>query len=254
MSKQQLFALNWKLDTVNYDTLNFKGYTGGYKTSDVSGLPRLYYDRDKPFTKTIKYFDHYQADVTVTKPFAYVIPQAWGKIVELFRLNNIQMRRFSHDTTLNMQMYYISDYKTPARPYEGHYLHSNVKLNTVEMPVKFFKGDYLVYTNQPLNRYIVETLEPQGVDSFFAWNFFDSVLNEKEYFSDYVFEDIAADLLKKDPALRKMLDDEKIKDPKLARSPAAQLNYVYRHSSYFEKTYMRYPVGRLLTDIKLDLK
>jgi hypothetical protein len=63
-------------------------------------------------------------------------------------------------------------------------------------------------------------LEPQGVDSFFAWNFFDSVLGQKEYFSDYVFEDIAADLLKKDPDLRKKLDDEKAKDPKMANSAA----------------------------------
>jgi hypothetical protein len=29
------------------------------------------------------------------------------------------------------------------------------------------------------------------------------MLGQKEYFSDYVFEDIAADLLKTDPALRK---------------------------------------------------
>ncbi len=254
VSKQKIFALSWKLDTVHYDTLTFKGYTAGYKASAVSGLPRLYYDRDKPFTKPIKYYDNYQAEITVTKPLAYVIPQAWGKVIELFRLNNIAMHRLTHDTTLSLQMYYIGDYKTPSRPYEGHYLHSSVTLNTVEMPVKFFEGDYVVYTDQPLNRYIVETLEPQGVDSFFAWNFFDSILNEKEYFSDYVFEDIAADLLKKNPALRKMLDDEKLKDAKLAGSAAAQLNFIYRHSPYFEKTFMRYPVGRLLTNTKLDLK
>jgi len=105
-----------------------------------------------------------------------------------------------------------------------------------------------------LNRYIVETLEPQGVDSFFAWNFFDPVLGEKEYFSDYVFEDDAAALLKKDPDLRKKLDDEKAKNPQLGNSAAAQLNFVYRNSPYFEKTYLRYPVGRLLTDTKLDIQ
>ncbi len=31
--------------------------------------------------------------------------------------------------------------------------------------------------NQKANRYIVETLEPQGVDSYFGWNFFDGILN-----------------------------------------------------------------------------
>jgi len=254
VAQQQTFALNWELDQQHYDTLVFKGYAAGHKASEVSGLPRLYYDRSKPYTKTIKYFDNYKASLTTDKPLAYVIPQAWAKVIELFKLNNVAMQRLTHDTTLNLQMYYIGDYKTPQRPYEGHYLHSNVKLNPVDMPVKFYEGDYVVYTNQLLNRYIVETLEPQGVDSFFAWNFFDSVLGEKEYYSDYVFEDVAANLMKNDPELKKKLDDAKAADPKLAGSAAAQLNFVYRNSPYFEKTYLRYPIGRLLTPAKLDLK
>jgi hypothetical protein len=151
-------------------------------------------------------------------------------------------------------MYYFADYKTPTRPYEGHYLHTGVKLTPTDMEVKFYAGDYVVYTNQPLNRYIVETLEPQGVDSFFAWNFFDSMLGEKEGFSNYVFEDVAADMLKKDPELRKKLDEEKAKDPKLAASAQMQLTFVYHNSPYFEKTYLRYPVGRILTAIKFDFK
>ena len=254
VSKQQTFALNWDVDKEHVDSLTFKGYEAGYKTSDVSGLPRLYYDRGKPYTKTIKYYDNYVVTATADKPLAYIIPQAWGKIIELYKLNNVVMHRMAHDTMLDLQMYYIGDYKTPQRPYEGHYIHSNVKLNPVDMKVKYYEGDYVVYTNQPLNRYIVETLEPQGVDSFFAWNFFDSVLGEKEGFSDYVFEDVAADMLKKYPELKKKLDDEKAKDPKLAASAQAQLMFVYRNSPYFEKTYLRYPVGRLLTDTKLDLK
>ena len=251
---QQTFAVNWELDQNKYDTITFKGYAAGYEPSQVSGLPRLYYDRNKPYAKTIKYYDNYKATVTVDKPVAYIIPQAWGKVIDLLKLNSIAMKQLAHDTTLNLQMYYIADYKTPAKPFEGHYLHSGVQLNPVNAKVKFFEGDYVVYTNQSLNRYIIETLEPQGVDSFFAWNFFDSILSEKEYFSDYVFEDIAAGLLKKEPDLKKKLEEEKLKDPKFAGSAAAQLNFIYRNSPYFEKTYLRYPVGRLLTNVKLDLK
>lgn len=251
---QKNFALSWKLDTAHYDTLVFKGFTAGYKRSEVSGFKRLYYDRSKPFTKTIRYFDNYMPAITVDKPLAYIIPQAWGKVIDLYKLNNVSMRPLAHDTTLNVQMYYIGDIKTPNRPYEGHYLHSNVKVNAVTMNVKFLAGDYVVYTNQPLNRFIVETLEPQGVDSYFAWNFFDSIFDEKEYYSPYVFEDVAAELLKKQPELRQKLEVAKAKDPALAKSASAQLNFVYRNSPYFEKTYLRYPVARLLTDTKLDLK
>jgi hypothetical protein len=251
---QKTFPLKWEVDMKTVDTITFKGYEAAYKTSEVSGLKRLYYDRSKPYTKVINFYNTYKATVTADKPLAYVIPQAWGKVIDLFKLNGVKMQQLAHDTTLNLQMYYFGDIKTPTRPFEGHYLHASVQLNPVDMPVKFYAGDYVVYTNQAINRYIVETLEPQGVDSFFAWNFFDSMLGEKEYFSDYVFEDKAAGLLKQDPALKQKLDDAKAKDPQLANSAQAQLFFVYKNSPYFEKTYMRYPVGRILNDTKLDLK
>jgi hypothetical protein len=254
VSQQKTFGLSWALDESKVDTITFKGYAAQYKTSEVSGLKRLYYDRDKPYSKTIKYYNTYKASATADKPVAYIIPQAWGKVIDLFKLNKVAMSRLAHDTTLALQMYYIGDYKTGAKPYEGHYLHSNVKLNPIDTKVRFYEGDYIVYVNQPINRYIVETLEPQGVDSFFAWNFFDSMLGQKEYFSDYVFEDVAATMLKNDPELRKKLDEAKAADPKLANSAGAQLNFVYRNSPYFEKTYLRYPIGRLLNNIKLDLR
>jgi len=127
---------------------------------------------------------------------AYVIPQAWQKVIDLFKLNNIAMRKLTTNTTLDLQMYYIVITKRlhalrRALPAQ------QCKTEPVNMKVKFYAGDYVVYANQALNRYIVETLEPQGVDSFFALEFFDSVLGQKEGYSDYVFEDIAADLLKK---------------------------------------------------------
>jgi len=125
-------------------------------------------------------------------------------------------------------------------------------LRTENQRVKYYEGDYIVYTNQVQNRYIVETLEPQGVDSFFAWNFFDSVLGQKEHFSDYVFEDEAARLVKQDPALLAGLEEEKKKNPALLQSPSSQLDWVYRNSKHYEKTHMRYPVGRLIGPAKLN--
>ncbi|GAB2703003.1 M14 family metallopeptidase [Mucilaginibacter koreensis] len=253
VAQQKTFALNWEPDMGRFDTLQFKGYTAGYKPSTISGFPRLYYDRSKPFTKPIRYYNTYKATQFADKPLAYIIPQAWGKIIELFKLNHVTMQRLKHDTTLSLQVYYIADYKTATRPFEGHYLHSNIQLRPVNSSIKYLAGDYIVYTNQACNRYIVETLEPQGVDSFFTWGFFDSVLGQKEHYSDYVFEDIAAEYLKKHPELKAQLDAEKAQNPKLAGSGPTQLEWVYRHSEYYEPTYLRYPVGRLLTPAKLDI-
>ena len=254
VKQQKTFALNWRLDATTYDTISFHGYEARHKPSDVSGLSRLYYDRSKPYTHTIRYFNNYVVTTTADKPVAYIIPQAWGKVIDLFKLNKVAMKQLAHDITLNLQMYYIGDMRTATRPYEGHYLHSNVQVKPTDMAIKLYAGDYVVYTNQAINRYIVETLEPQGVDSFFAWNFFDSMLSEKEHFSDYVFEDIAADLLKKDPALKQKLEEQSAKDPNFIKSASAQLEFIYMNSPYHEKEGNRYPVGRLMKDVRLDLR
>ena len=253
-AQQKEFPLDWKLNRSTYDSIEFKGFAAKQKPSEVSGENRLYYDRNEPFTKKIKYWDKFEPSLTVTKPIAYVIPKAWDKVIDLLKLNKVQMKQLATDSKLNLQMYYIGEMKTATRPYEGHYPHSAVNLTPIVQQVQFYEGDYVVYVNQANNRYIVETLEPQAIDSFFNWNFFDSILGQKEGYSSYVFEDTAAELLKKNPELRKKLEAEKLKNPDLAKSGRAQLDFVYKNSDYYEKTYMRYPIARMQEDLKLNLK
>ena len=61
-------------------------------------------------------------------------------------------------------------------------------------------------------------------------------------------------LLENNPDLKSKLDAKKLADPEFAKNGAAQLDFVYKNSDYYEKTHNRYPVSRLVTDVKLDLK
>jgi hypothetical protein len=99
--------------------------------------------------------------------------------------------------------------------------------------------------NQSANRFLIETLEPTGEDSYFAWNFFDAILSQKEGYSAYAFEDIAADYLNKNSSARMQLDQRKATDTAFAASGRAQLNFVYQNSPWFEPVYLRYPVYRV---------
>ena len=245
MQKQKEFALDWRVDTTRCDSVMFRGYEAGYKPSEISGLPRLYYDKDKPFTKKVPFYDHFVPAKTVTAPRAYVIPKAWIPIINCLRANNVRIQRLNYDSTLKVTVYHIDNYESLNHPYEKHYLHKNVQVTASSHAMRFYEGDYIVWLTQPAKRYLVETLEPTGPDAFFAWNFFDGILQQKEYFSAYVFEDIAADLLRKNPDIRKRLDDKKQADPVFAKDGAAQLDFVYRESPYFEPEYLRYPVYRL---------
>ena len=251
---QLVFPLQWILDDKNFSLLTFKGYEAKHKASELSGVPRLYYDRAEPYEKDIRVFDHYLPSVQVKKPLAYVIPQSWQRVIDLMRLNGVQMTPLAADTQIELEMYYIEDYKTVNKPFEGHYLHSQVKLRAEKQKVKYYEGDFVIFTDQPQNRYIIETLEPQGVDSFFSWNFFDSILGQKEHYSDYVFEDEAARLIKDDSEMLQRLEEEKKKNPALLQNPKLQLDWVYRNSKYYEKTHMRYPVGRLISPAKIQFK
>lgn len=251
---QKIFPLAWKLNQAEYTDLRFKGYEAGKKTSAVSGADRLYYDRSKPYTRNIKEWNKFEPAVTVEKPIAYIIPKAWDRVIELLKLNNVKLKQLKADTRITVESYYIADFKTTTRPYEGHYLHSGLKVEPVFQDLQYYAGDYVVYVNQPTNRYIVETLEPQATDSFFNWNFFDSILDRKEHFSAYVFEDTAAELLKKNPKLKAALETKKATDSTFAKNPAAQLDFVYKNSDYYEKTHNRYPIGRLISAQELDLK
>lgn len=99
--------------------------------------------------------------------------------------------------------------------------------------------------NQPANRFLVETLEPTAADSYFAWNFFDGILGQKEGFSGYAFEDIAAEYLKNNPDLKNKLEQRIATDTTFAKSARAQLNFVYENSPWVEKEHLRYPVYRV---------
>ncbi|WP_044513505.1 M14 family metallopeptidase [Hymenobacter sp. DG25B] len=241
---QTIFPLAWKLDTTQATTFEFRGYEGKTKTSQVSNLPRLYYDRKAPYKRPIPYYNTFRPTVTVTRPQAYVIPQAWGEVLDRLRLSQVRLQRLTRDTTLTGEVYSIADYKTAPRPYEGHYIHSQVQVKAQQQALAFHAGDYVAWLDQPAARYLVETLEPHATDSFFAWGFFDSILQQKEYFSDYVFEDLAAEMLAKNPALKAQLEAKRQTDPAFAKSAAVQLDFIYRQSPYYEPSHLRYPIMR----------
>ncbi len=243
---QAEFPVSWELDRGHSTEITFRGFEAGEKPSSVSGLPRLWYDRSKPFEKPIKYFNTYAPKTIVQKPVAYIIPQGWWKVIELLKANQVTMKPLTKDTTIEVEVLRIEDYKTTPRPYEAHHLNSDVKVSSGRQAVPFRKGDWYIPLNQEANRFLIEVLEPQAPDSYFAWNFFDAILIQKEGFSGYAFEDIAADYLQKHPDLKKKLEDKKAADTAFAKNAYAQLDFVYRHSPYYEPAHLRYPVYRVL--------
>lgn len=242
--KWTYYPTQWTVDSTLSSILNFKGYEADTLKSEVTGFPRLKYDRNRPFTKEVVYRNHMKPLDSIKIPKAYIIKKGYEDIMELMELNKIQFELVQKDTLVTVESYKIKYYKTRSNAYEGHYPHYGTQVSKRREKVLFSEGDYVIATDQPGIRYILETLEPEAMDSFFNWNFFDAILQQKENFSPYVFEDEAAKMLEDDPQLKDSFLLKKNKDTLFASSWYQQLDWLYKQSDHYERAHLQYPVYR----------
>ena len=244
--EQMMYASDWSIDTTAVAALPWKGYMADTTTSAVSGLPRWRYHLDRPTAVQVPWMNTATPRVRIERPVAYLISQAWHQVIDRLKLDGVPMSVIDKDTPYVVEVQRLEDYGTVKSPYEGHYLHRDIRTTTEVDTVVARAGDALVPMGNPTDGLVMEILEPRCVDSFFAWGFFDAILQQKEWFSDYVFEDLAADLLKKDPAMQAALQAERERDPAFANDAWAQLYFIYQRSPWFEPGHKRYPVLRVI--------
>ncbi|MFZ6657018.1 M14 family zinc carboxypeptidase [Undibacterium sp. TJN19] len=246
-SNQQV-AVHWSVDHSEPSSFLFKGYQAVYKPSILGNYTRLSYDRSQPWEKPIAYFDRFVPDTLVQQPKAYLLPQAWRTVIERLQWNGVQMHRLEQDTQLQAEVYRIKSVESRPHAYEGHMFHDDVQLQGYNETLEVRAGDYLIPLDQPQARYIVETLEPQAHDSFFRWGFFNSVLEKKEAYSDYVFEDTASEILAAEPEVKKAFEAWKHTHPDLLGNQQAVLDFIFSACQRFkEPEWRRYPVLRLIS-------
>lgn len=237
--------IQFQLDQTKFTEIDFLGFESGYRPSEISGADRLVYDRSRPWSKKVKYYDHYRATDSILVPTAYVVPFAYGDVIQKLKLNKVVCKPIPFDTVTMLRVSYITEFKTVNHPYEKHYMHHGVKTRDTVLAVQLRAGDVVVPITSVNAKFVVSVLEPRCADSYFAWNAFDGVLMQKEGYSDYVFEDLAADWLKDHPEKRAEFLRKKANDSEFAKDAWGQLNWVYKQSAHYEKTHNLYPVYRI---------
>ena len=237
------WPVRWAMDEANPSTFRFKGYEARYKKSVLGEYTRLWYDRSSPWERDIAWYNRFPADVSVTAPRAYVVPQQWREAIERLQWNGVRMERVEADRVQDVGYYHIVSVASRPNAYEGHMFHDEVVLEKRQGQVQLRAGDYIVPLDQDQARYAVETLEPLAHDSFFRWGFFNSVLEKKEAYSDYVFEDHAEELLRAEPALAEKFAAWKAANPSLLANQEAVLDFIFANCErYREPEWRRYPV------------
>ncbi|HEY0978706.1 MAG TPA: M14 family zinc carboxypeptidase [Flavobacteriales bacterium] len=240
------FGLNWAVDTSVVEQLPWKGYAARRRTSAVTGLSRLHYDHQQPLDTLVPWRDTYRPKVMERKPKGYVIPRQWDQVRQCLLRNGVEVEPITQAREVWVEQDSIAGFTTVNLPYEGHYLHREISATRKRLRVMLRSGDWYVPMGHSTDRFVMEALECRAEDGFFAWNFFDAILQQKEWFNDYVFEDLAAEMLEKDPALKAAFEAERKRDPGFAKDAWAQLTWIYRRSPWMEPTFRKYPVLRVV--------
>ncbi len=238
---QKVYSYNHEL-TEEKDSVMFKGYEFSKPIDPITNLPRLLYDRSKPFNKYIPHFRKYKPMNKYAIPRYFVVGGQEKETITRLRSNNIEFYTVKSDSVLKASSYRINSYKSLTKPYEGHFKHNSILFDKFEVNLSIKPGDILIPTKQRSRNFILAALIPDAEDSFFSWNFYDSYLQQKEYFSSYVFIDQVKFMLDSNPKLK--LDFEKMKkeSESFRNSEWEQLYFIYKNSPYFEKSFMVLPI------------
>lgn len=241
---QTIYAYNYQLDEKHVDQIRFKGYEAIYPEHPITGLKQLGYDQTQPYEKYIPYYNHYQAKDSATVPKYYIVSGQEQALIERLESNQIDLTRITASSikTIEVSSFIVKDFKAPSKPYEGHFKLQNLQIDKQLITLELKPGDILIACNQDKANFIHAVLQPLAEDSYLTWNFFDSYLQQKEYFSAYVFKDQIAEILEAQPKLKEVYEQRKQLDVKFANDEWAQLYFIYQNSPYFEPSFMRLPV------------
>lgn len=226
----------------DFDLMKFEGFESFTDESDITGNGVIRYT-DIPTEFNIPFYNKVEVIKRIDVPTCYVIPKQFKEIIRIAKLHGIKVHQVKDDLALNLQKYKFVEHEFAPRPYEGRLMVS-VKCNSFSEKVNVEKGSYLIFTNQRTLKVIVNLFEPEGIDSFVSWGFFNAFFERKEYAEAYVFEPIAKQMLKDDKGLEIEFNDLLGKDESFRNDPYKRLDFFYTRSKYFDSGEKIYPIFR----------
>lgn len=245
--QKKYFPLKFQ-NTQEHIPFLFKGIKYEKVPSKISGKEKIVYTGEK-FEMEIPLFNKSLVTDSIQAPEFYIIPKAYTNIVDILKLHGIKVETFKASQRFIVEKYRFDENTTwQRRPFEGRVM-VNTKYDVFQDTFTANKGDFKIPVNQRTIRVILHLLEPKSSDSFVSWGFFNPIFERKEYYEDYVMENLAEEMYNTNDKLRIEFENKLKSDTTFAKSPEQRLEFFYRHSPYFDKQWLVYPVVRVINEI-----
>ena len=209
----------------------------------AAGAPIPRYEA-QPADRPTKLVRELKPKVEIDAPLGYLIPRSATTLLDVLRAHGVRLEPVAREVTGQFETYRFDRVTFTPAPFEGRF-QPNFTARRVTETRTLPAGSFFVPLEQRAARVAMHLLEPEAPDSFVKWGFLNSIFEQKEYFSDYVFEPIAAAMLERDPQLRAEFEAQ-LKNEGFAKNARARLAWLYERSPYLEKDRGAYPVVRVL--------
>ncbi len=244
----QAVALTW-VATDKTRVVDFLGYAYTRTPSEISGALMTRYDERTPQVWKMPLRDEIVPGVTATAPKGgyYVAPAYAEQVASKLRQHGVSFERVAApQPAVALEVFRDETPTFSAAPTESHQRLTVDGAWTRETH-DIGTGALYVPIAQPKSRLAMALLEPLAPDSLLAWGWFNNAFERKEYMEDYVAEEVAREMLARDPALKAEFEQRLKTDAKFAADPNARLEFFYRRHSAWDDRYGLYPVMR--TDV-----
>lgn len=227
--------------------IDFRGYEYTREPSAISGALVTRYNNKKPQIWRIPLKDQVQPAISVAAPKGgYIVPAAYADwMLKKLSLHGIEARKLdSAATKAAVQTFRATKATASPVTFENRTpmtVAGDWKNENRDIPA----GSLFVPIAQPKAHLVMALLEPKDPDSFLSWGFFNASFERKEYMEAYVAEQVGADMLKKDPAVRKEFERKLAEEPAFAQNPTARLDFFYQRSPSWDEQFNLYPVYRV---------
>jgi hypothetical protein len=241
-SSNSYLLSNYNRVDESHDSILFLGYEHSFPKNKITGLKRLKYDTSAPYKRHIPLLNAFRPMDTISVPEMYFVGRQEKDVIKRLKANKVEMTKIKKDTVMNLGVFRVIEFESSTKPYEGHFQLKNPSIEKDNQLVNLKRGDCVISAKQKNALFIHSVLQPEAEDSYLVWNFFDSYLQQKEYFSSYVFVDKIEEILKRNPTLKKKYKAKLKEDEEFRSSEWNQLYFIYKNSPYFEPTFSVLPI------------
>jgi hypothetical protein len=233
-------------NTEHVRTIEFRGYEYAREPSAVSGTLLTRYNSKRPQIWRIPLADEVRPAATVTAPRGgYIVPAAYAQMVaEKLTLHGVEFRKLpGASAAVDAEVFRATKVAVAPATFEGRtpvVIEGQWRKERRDVPA----GSLFVPIAQARSQLAMTLLEPKDPDALVSWGFFNNAFERKEYMEAYVAEQVAEQMLKSDPAVRKEFERRLSEDAAFAHDPLARLDFFYQRHSSWDERFNLYPVYR----------